>query len=88
MEGKEVERGESILQLAVKGNDIVGFSQRIQALGLVAKDFRPAFSSVPSGENNEFWVTFRFADKGALMRSYVSLIYNGFVRRISYSYSK
>lgn len=82
--GYGVQHKESVLQLAVNENDFSAFNQRIQELGLVAVDFRPLVTNIIGGENNEFWVTFRFASENALIRSYVSLMSNGSVRRISY----
>lgn len=76
----------NILQLSVNENDCVGFNQRTQELGLVAVDFRAAITNVSDSDNNEFWVTFRFTNEEALNRAYVTLMSNGFVRRISYSY--
>lgn len=86
IEGAKVQSGESILQFSVSENDFVAFNQRTQELGLVAVDFRTAITNVSDSDNNEFWVTFRFVNEAVMIRSYVSLISSGHLKRISYSY--
>lgn len=86
LEGNGLEHTLSLLQLAVNESDFAVIIQRIQAMELFVVDFRPAITNLSGGDQNEFWYTFSFDNEAELMRNYVNLISNGFVRRISYPY--
>ncbi len=71
------------LQIAISESDFPLFIQRIQELNLVPMDLKQGMQIPQNSQTEEFWVTFRFATKNALLMARSEILSTGMVRRMN-----